>query len=272
MLKKTVALGLTLCALTASAYAEQPKVQEYRNILQSGKYYIEYEFDGVNKILAVEDHRRMDYTVLDKKVGIGFIKFKVEFKDPTVLYQYGKFYQFTSRKNAKMATWDQLNDPNLDPLEAWSTVKQRLALPDELAILAPNEEYNQNLTGQENIVLEESGEAIVNGKPQIFDKYRAKIKNKRGKVIAEKIYFFYYKDGELDTVKSFVQTSGDIERPIRTLSLKKISAELPENILKIPDGCKVYAAGIGDMDDLLDQPKLLEDYTVKKEAGKNDGE
>ena len=49
------------------------------------------------------------------------------------------------------------------------------------------------------------------------------------------------------------------------MKVKKITQELPENALKIPDGCKVYAAGIGDMDDLLDKQVLVEDYGKKGE-------
>lgn len=285
MLKKAIAIGLTMCTISCTAFAEQAKVQEYRNILNSGKYYVEYGLDDVDKILAVENHHRMDYTVYKKggnmaMMGLAIINpflalgalVKTQDKVPTALYQEGKFYQFLTKKKAIMATWNQLNDPNLDPSEGWNTVKQKLALPEELAILAPNEEYNQRVTGETPAQLIESGEALVNGKPQIYDKYLTSVKNRRGKTILEKTYFFYYVNGELKTVKSFIQAANDIERPYRTLTLKKLTADLPENTLKIPDGCKVYAAGIGDMNDLIDNPELVEDYTVKEEANSGNEE
>lgn len=278
MWKKALAVGLSLWTFAGTAFAEQPKVQEYRNILNSGKYYVEYELDDLDKTLAVEDHRRMDYTTFKKggnmaMAGLAVINpvlalgafIKTQDKVPTALYQHGKFYQFLSKKKAIMAIWSQLNDPNLDPNEGWNTVKQRLALPEELAIFAPNDEYNQHVTGEMPAKLIESGEALVNGKPQIFDKYLVTVKNRKGKIVVEKTYFFYYVKGELDTVKSFIQVANDIERPYRTFKLKKISAEIPEKALKIPNGCKVYAAGVGNMDDLIDSPALVEDYTVKEE-------
>lgn len=283
MWKKTLAIGLGIWTLASTAFAEQPKIQEYRNILNSGKYYVEYELGNVEKILAVEDHRRMDYTIYKKggnlaMAGLGLINpvfalgalIRTQDKVPTALYQYGKFYQFLSKKKAIMAIWNQLDDPNLDPTESWNTVKQKLALPEELAIIAPNEEYNQHLNGETPAKLIESGEALVNGKPQLYDKYITTVVNRKGKIVLEKTYFFYYVKGELNEVKSFIQLANDIERPYRTLKLKKISAEIPENALKIPEGCKVYAAGVGDMNDLIDNPALVEDYTVKeKSEGEN---
>ena len=285
MWKKTLAVSLGIWTFACTAFAEQPKIQEYRNILNSGKYYVEYELDSVEKNLAVENHKRMDYTVYKKGgnmalAGLGLINpvfalgalIKTKEQVPTALYQEGKFYQFFSKKKAIMAIWNQLDDLNLDPTESWNTIKQKLALPEELAIIAPNEEYNQHLKGETPAKLIESGEALVNGKPQVYDKYLTTVVNRQGKTILEKTYFFYYVKGELDTVKSYIQAANDIERPYRTLKLKKISAEIPENALKIPEGCKVYAAGVGDMDDLIDNPALVEDYTVKEEAEGEKGE
>ena len=41
MWKKTLAIGLGIWTLASTAFAEQPKIQEYRNILNSGKYYVQ---------------------------------------------------------------------------------------------------------------------------------------------------------------------------------------------------------------------------------------
>lgn len=270
MLKKTIALGLTLCALATSAFAEQTKVEEYRKILQSGKYYIEYEIDDMlEKNLAVKDGVRMDYTINKGSISVPIVPFGLKIKTtnkvPSVLYKDGKYYQFKNKTTATMATEAHLADPNLDPNEGWSTVKQRLALPEELAILVPDEPFNQHMNGALDAQLVESGEAIVSGKPQQYDKYVVAVKNRKGKIILEKNYFYYYKNGELVTVKSFVQAANDIERPLRTLTLKSISAVLPEGALEMPEGLNVYAAGIGDMDDLLDRPALVESYAAKEE-------
>ena len=75
----------------------------------------------------------------------------------------------------------------------------------------------------------------------------------------------YYKEGALQQIKTFIKYGNNEEQLINTMKLKQITGELPENTLKIPDGCKVYAAGIGDMDDLLEKQVLVEDYSKKEE-------
>lgn len=98
-----------------------------------------------------------------------------------------------------------------------------------------------------------------------YDKYSFSVKNKAGGVLFDKIFYMYYKDGELQIIKTYVKSGNGEEELINTMKVKKITQELPENALKIPDGCKVYAAGIGDMDDLLDKKVLVEDYGKKGE-------
>ena len=45
------------------------------------------------------------------------------------------------------------------------------------------------------------------------------------------------------------------------MKVKKITQTLPKDSLCVPNGYKVYAAGIGDMDDLLDKDVLVEDHS-----------
>lgn len=280
MWRKTLAIGLTLCAFASTAGAEQPKAQEYRDILNGGTYYLEYELDDVIKNLAVKDHRRMDYTTLksDGLMGLSGLSvlnpFKVlsklaanDKRNPSAFYEYGKFYQFTGKKTARMAIWNQLNDPNIDPAENWNTVKQKLSLPEELAILGNRDEYNENIfiNGSTVPTFEESGVAVVNGKEMEYDKYVSAIKSKTGKVIMDKSFFFYYANGELKNIKTFIKPYNGLEMISQTIVLKKLTKEIPEDALVMPVGTKVYAAGIGDMDDLLNTPALVEDYSRKED-------
>ena len=48
--------------------------------------------------------------------------------------------------------------------------------------------------------------------------------------------------------------SKGVEYPINNLSIKKISAEIPKGAIRLNLKAKVYAAGIGDMNDLLENP------------------
>ena len=77
-MKKFLSLTLALATLSATCYAEQPKAAEYRNIMSSGNYYVEYEYNYAKKILAVQNGKRMDYTMLQSQSNtalgaLGFI-------------------------------------------------------------------------------------------------------------------------------------------------------------------------------------------------------
>ena len=53
MKTKVVAITMVLSTLATSAFAEQPNAQKYREILQSGKFYVEYELDDVTEMLTL---------------------------------------------------------------------------------------------------------------------------------------------------------------------------------------------------------------------------
>lgn len=275
MKKKVIAMALAFSCLTASAFAEQQEAAKYRDILQSGKFYVEYELNYAKKILAVQDNKRMDYTIYKSKgnpyagmglaminpfLALGSLFIKNESKVPTAYYEAGKFYQFDSKKKAHMAIWNQLNDPNLNPMEGWNAVKQKLALPTELAIFAPNDMFAENYAGVATPKFVESGNASIDGKTYVYDKYSSNILSHSGKVLIGNNYYFYYGEGELKHINTFTYSDSSGEVLLRSIDIKKITQELPENILKIPEGCKVYAAGIGDMNDLIEKPVLVEEY------------
>ena len=80
-------------------------------------------------------------------------------------------------------------------------------------------------------------------------------------MLYEKIFYFYYKEGELYRIKTFLKEDNNSETLINKMKVKKITQTLPNNSLCVPNGYKVYAAGIGDMDDLLDKDVLVEDHS-----------
>ena len=47
---------------------------------------------------------------------------------------------------------------------------------------------------------------------------------------------------------------------IQTLRINKLTKELPQNVMNFPNGCKVYGPGLGDMNEIIEQPPLLEEY------------
>ena len=277
MKREFLSATLTLSILASSmgaAFAENPKAEEYRQMFANGTYYIDYDMnDSVRKALAVSDGKRMDYTILMVRnpalqsalafipvIGLAGMFIKETKKDPTALYQDNKYYQFIGKKEARVATPTELQDENLDPSEAWSSVPLRLALPEGLVVLAPNDPFNK-IANYSVPAFVESG-TITDGKNTFdYDTYKSPITGATGNVLADKIFYLYYdnKNGDLKRVITrFKEPGSSMEQTITELKIRKITKELPENALKMPGGTKVYAAGLGDMDDLLDRNVLVE--------------
>ena len=176
------------------------------------------------------------------------------------LVEAGKFYQFDSKKKATVAMWQQLDDPNIDPTKGWNTIKARLSLPEELAVFAPKDMFFEEVYGVGNPVFIESGKKVEKKKELIYDKYSYDVKNHAGNILFTKSFYMWYENGELVEIKSYINKPSEQEEFLHSLELKKITDVLPENALKIPTGCKVYAVGLGDMNDLIDQPVQVETY------------
>lgn len=284
MKTKILAFTLVMTTFASTAFAEQPKATEYRNIMSSGTYYIEYEMNTVKKALAVQDQKRMDYTTIKSGpntalAALGFINplFALaglfsggDKKNPSALYQDGKYYQFEGKKKATMVWYNQLNDENLDPSMGWSNVQQKLSLPHELVTFSPNDIFN-SFSGYTAPRFIESGKKTIDKDEYNYDKYSIIYNNRSGNVLYKKNFYLYYdlEKGELHHIDTFTRIGANgKEVPSGTLTNIVITGELPEKALEIPEGCKVYAAGTGDINDLLQKPVLVENYSKKDaEAG-----
>lgn len=259
---KVLAMVLALSMATASAFAEQPEAQKYRDILQSGKYYVEYEVSYMERCLAVEDGKRMSYT--DPKLGGIRIPSVFDLfgggksKTPGAYYENGKYYKFSTKKKATVATEEQLKDVNIDP--AWNGIKNQFALPEELALFAPHDPFFVAVKGATEPQFVESGTKADDDKQIPYDKYAYEVKGQNGQNIYSVVYYVYYKEGVLKQIESYLIQNGQTEELLETVKIKKLTGEIPKNAVKIPKGCKVYAAGMGDMNDLLEKPVLVETY------------
>lgn len=277
--KKVISTGLAFSMFSSMSLvsAEQAKADEYRNIINGNTFCIEYE-DSMQKVsMAEQDKKRVYYSagIVDNG-GFPIMAIFNPFsllsgapkKEPYALFIDGRYYQFKGKKMAIMATRDQIKDPYLDPKEAWDTVRMRLSLPIALRPLVSADRFNDNFNSISQPVFFESGkETDKKGKEYDYDKYVTTVKNGDGKVLWEKSYYLYYMNGEISKAKLTNKIGGKTEEIVESeLQNIKILSELPEKIkTEVPKDCKVYSAGLGDMDDLLDQPALLEDHTEKKE-------
>lgn len=265
--KRAVTSLIVLCmmAISSSAFAEQGMASEYRNILNGSTFCVEYD-DGYYKVaLSEQNNNRIYYSAMGAALGY-FSLFGEPSKDPRVVFLNGKYYQFDDimdRRHSIMATALQINDENIDPRENWDSVRLKLSLPSALRPLITNDRFNDELSNIPVPSYVDSGTYTdKKGKKYDFDKYVSTVKNKAGNAVIEKIYYLYYQNEELKVVKLSNKLLGDDKEFVETvLKNVKISNVIPPKYkVEIPKSTKVYSAGIGDMDDLIDQPPLLEEY------------
>ena len=192
-----------------------------------------------------------------------------EKKVPSTLYQDGKYYQFESKKKATMAYYNQLDDPNIDPAAGWNMVRVKLALPEALVTFAPNDVFN-SFTGFKAPRFIESGKKTFGKKEFNYDKYSTTYNNMNGQPMYKKNFYMLYdlEKGELQSIKVMVRVGNEEEREADEIKNIKITGELPEKITDIPEGCKVYAVGLGDINDLVQRPVLVENYSKKETEAK----
>lgn len=264
-MKKILAVALGILLTISKVSAEQPKAQEYREILSSEKFYVEYDDKYVKKIIVEESGRRMSRVTLNTKnqnlVNVlnplaklfegGFSKY------PDFMYHNGKYYKFSEKDTAQMIQTDQLNNENLNPNEGWSVIDKELALPDELAVFNWKDKHHKVAAGVAAPVFANTLEKVVDGKNYTCDRYESEVKNSKGEKEATIIFDMCYNEkGDLEIVQSAIFANGR-EYGINQLSIKKILREIPKDAVILDNNAKIYAAGKGDMDDLLETPVLL---------------
>ena len=274
----TLTLALTFLLNLPTVSAENAKAAEIREILNSKTYYVEYEVNHKydKHALAVDGQKRMSYDsdmrgkisggsfFLISVMPFGGSKIKLQRE---VFYDSHNYYQFFEKKKALMASSQEMADPYINPTQEWDTVALRVQLPEDFAMF----------TGNKNIRFVESGTKIIDeakNKSVQFDKYVKPIKSVGGADIAKTVYLVYYDDkGALDKILSLtvnwnadagtIFAANEDLKPhkrtyqIRTVIIKKLSKELPKDAVEIPKGCKIYGPGLGNMNELLDQPPLI---------------
>ena len=263
---------------TATVYAENSKAQELRDLINSNKYYVEYEVNKKEdkRALAVDGNKRKSFDCEGRR-SASILRFvpivgmfaKGDLKlSPEVFYDSNNYYQFIAKKVIIKATPEELQDPYLNPAQDWNTVHKRIVLPEEFGMF----------TGDETIKFVESGTTTDNGKKTIsFDKYLKTIHNVKGANLAKRVYLVYYdeKNNPIKILTLTVDWDEDdtkiladelpkkvTERvyDIQEIKINKFTKELPADVMKFPEGSKVYGPGLGNMDELLDSAPLLEQH------------
>lgn len=260
-MKKLLLTALLMLLITSTVGAEQSKAEEYRQIFAGGQFYVEYEDKNVKKIIAQENERRMARTALNSAQSamvsvlnpLGALFSSGNNRYPEFMYSNGRYYKFAEKDMAFMLPSDRLDDDNLNPREGWQTIDKSLSLPDELAVFYWNDHFHKVSAALNEPKFIISQKKTVDGKEYDCDRYEATTINRNG---AKIIFDMLYKNGELVMVISSIG-AGEREYEINKLTIKKIAATVDKNDFKVDAKAKVYAAGAGDMNDLLETPVLL---------------
>lgn len=241
----------------SSTSAENAKADEYRKILSSGNFYVEYEDKNIKKIVAEENGMRMSRTDLIGRYRaivsvlnpLGALFSSDNKKYPEFIHCKRKYYRFYDDDYAIMIKEENIDDENLNPAEEWGAINKFLSLPDELAIFNWNDAYHKISSNITDPIFSETLQKNLNGKIYDCDRYVSQIKNKNAFINFD----ICYENGEIVGVQSTFFSDGK-EYPINNLSIKKISGEIPKGVIKLNLKANIYAAGIGDMNDLLENP------------------
>ena len=250
------------------ASAEQSKAEEYRQIFSSGSFYVEYEDNNVKRIIAEKDGKRMSRTALNGRYAtivsvlnpLGALFQSGNIKYPEFMHFNGKYYKFAEKDYATMLEDNRIDEENLNPKEGWSTIDKSLSLPDELAVFCWNDSYHKVSKAVSTPVFANSIKKTVDGKEYDCDRYEAIVKATSGRKGATIVYDLIYDNkGNLIMAQSAIFANGR-EYEINKVTVKKILRDIPENEFKVYEKAKVYAAGVGDMNDLLENPVLIGNF------------
>ena len=256
--------ALNLLLFVNYAFAEQAAAEKYRQIFQSGTFYLEYKDSNESKVLAEFDNKRMERIKYIKMNWVtyfnplGALFGGSGSKCPEVLYQNGKYYQFIDEDAAIVLSEDKLNDENLDPRQGWNLVKKKLAVPSELSVFYWNDPYRQKTSAINSPKFSESKKKRIGNKEYDCDVYISEIKGMKD---VRLIYETLYIEGNLVEIHSSI-LQNEILYPVNKLQIKKILGEIPKGAFKIDKKTKIYSAGVGDMYDLTSQLVQVENLGV----------
>ena len=273
-MKKFLIVTLLLMALALPASAEQPAAEQYRQMFASGNFYVEYEVADSSGYWKNPALLRTNILGIPKKglkheirAGLNGQRISklgsMKDKYPSALYQDGKYYKFIevdaekkSLRRALLLDESQLYAPTLNPDEKWQTVRKDLTLPEVFNVFFPNDPMNDNAQIAPKPTFNGESKRTIDNKEYDCDQYINNIKSLAGTLIAQEAYNMLYDDGKLVRIQKYLVRDGK-EILANDLIIHEISAQVPDEAFAIHKKFKLYAAGNGDMNDLLDNPEQL---------------
>ena len=259
---KIVALIFFINAIfVPKVFAENQAAETYRKIFETDIFYLKLKDKWGRRILASDGEMRLER--MNTSIGnmaylnpLGTLFGGGEDKFPELICKDNVYYKFIEDNQALVCTQEDLLNENLDPRQGWNTVKQKLALPDELSVLYPEDPFATKSPLLTEPQFVESFQKSVEGKVYDCDRYARQVKSASGEVGAQIIYELFYLENKLVRADTLVERNGT-QYPVHSMTIEAISATIPEDAFEFKKNIKLFAAGIGDMSDLLEKPKQL---------------
>lgn len=297
MLRKFLMLAavLMIIAITPPVSAEQAAAEQYRQLISSGKFFLEYSYQthfsdknskSAREFAQYEKYYAQAY-VQGEQIGWDDGKKKSCSKkfspdgrkssyEPAVFYTDGKCYKF---QNANKATlFENVSSEN------------ELILPAFFSALLPDSPNVSHVSGglsefNEVSTLIESGTENIFGQDFNYDRYAVKFFDSAGNELGKFTYpktgkkydrdfsstytYYYNSSGELKYVKEegFARllvprytSLNSMDGVEIYISIDKFTGNIPTGFFNFPKGCKVYRDNAGTLDDLLENEELVEQY------------
>ena len=242
---KKIVAGVFACGLMmGTVSAQQPAAAEYQNMLQQD-FVLSYGYEGkTEKVRITGDAGKRMTAILQENLWY-----------PKVLGTNDKIYQFYIEKvtKAKVLPLNMLGSDKLSPDEKWTEKKDRLALPEELAVLAWQDKWTSHPQSLGAPAFSGSSKRQVGSDEYDCDQYICDIRNQAGGVSGQLAYNLLYKDGKLVKAQKYLLYKGK-QQLLSTLDIMEFKAGVDEGAISKLNDVKVYKAEMGDINDLLDNP------------------
>lgn len=272
MIWKSIIAGLAVFCTMTTAHAENPKMEEIRAVVATGKYIITYDFGNDWRVRRVSD---------GDKVAV-YVDFGEQGKNRSgeklhILEKDGKIYEFRPKYDDKRKETVYIGVVNaVEEVSLFDEDDDGIIDLDVLKFIAPKDKYPQDgKYGERYIEFLRTEETAIKmsekDKTPIkvnCDHYNVKIENAIGEVVDgfEHIRCYWLpSDGSIKRIELVTVSPENIEKAVvgNTYDNIQISGEVSDDMFTIPKGTKVYKREIGGMEELLGKDEkgvLVEEY------------
>ena len=250
ILVAAAALGCLLSSTAAAA--EQPAAQSYRTMFQQGTFYLEYQRDNMNYVLQEQSGERQA-----KSKGSS----KKDRWQTDAIFKNQAFYKYdTDDKNSYFFRLpaEKMGSPLLNTTEHWEAVKSKLAVPDELSAFDWTDNFSAHAASQKQPTYAGSSQRTVDGVTYDCDQYLSEIHTQADTVSGKIAYNMLYQNGKLVKVQEILLVQGK-EVPVDTVNIVQLTDQIPQGSFDFSKPVKVYAAGQGDINELLGNKVQVEE-------------